>query len=101
MRLIVNHRSSVERAEALFVSPLQPSQEPGARQVQRAVAEAIRQFGSQECAARVAAEYGEHPESAVARMRWACVVVTDAYHGPGLAAIRRRRSARRPEYRAA
>jgi hypothetical protein len=39
--------------------------------VEQAIAEAIRAFGDLGCAARVAQEYGEHPETAASRMRWA------------------------------
>ena len=52
------------RCDALFVSPLQPSQEPGAQQVRHAVAAAARRFGEEGCAGRVAQEFGEHPEAA-------------------------------------
>ena len=63
------------RSEALFVSTLQRSDGPDARQVQQAIAQAVRAFGSRGCAARVAQEYGDHPEIAVTRMRWARQVV--------------------------
>ena len=67
------------RSEALFVSALQRSDNPGVEQVQRAVAGAVKQYGSRGCAARVAQEFGDHPETAVARMRWACQLVDEAY----------------------
>ena len=73
---------SAVRADALFVSALQRSTEPTAAQVHQAVSEAVAAFGSRGCAARVAQEYGDHPESAAARMRWACEV-TGAVFGPG------------------
>jgi len=44
-------------------------------QVRQAIAAAIRMFGARGCAARVAQAYGEHPETAVVRMRWARAVV--------------------------
>jgi hypothetical protein len=59
------------RADALFASALQQSDEPTAAQVDQAVTAAIRTHGARGCAARVAQEYGEHPETAAARMRWA------------------------------
>jgi hypothetical protein len=60
------------RAEALFVSPLQPSDRPGTRQVRAAIAASLRAYrGAAGCAARMAAEYGEYPEQAASRMRWA------------------------------
>ena len=67
---------STARADALFVSTLQRSEEPSAVQVQQAIAAAVRAFGARGCAARVAQAYGEHPETAVPRMRWARAVVT-------------------------
>jgi hypothetical protein len=66
---------STARADALFASALQRSEEPSAAQVQQAIAAAIRAFGARGCAARVAQAYGEHPETAVPRMRWARAVV--------------------------
>ena len=62
---------STVRADALFASVLQRSDEPSAAQVDRAIAGAVRAFGTRGCAARVAQAYGDHPETAVARMRWA------------------------------
>ncbi len=67
------------RAEALFVSTLQCSQRPGSAEVRRAVALALRQFGTRGCAAAVAGEFGDHPEIAVARMNWALAVVHAVY----------------------
>jgi len=58
-------------ADALFASGLQPGQEPGVAQVRQAIAAAIRAFGRSGCAGRVAQEFGDHPETAVIRMRWA------------------------------
>lgn len=70
---------SAARADALFVSALQRSEEPSATQVRQAIAAAIRKFGARGCAARVAQAFGEYPETAVLRMRWARAVV----HGHG------------------
>ena len=76
MRSSTHHLSiSTARADALFVSALQRSQEPSATQVRQAIAAAIREFGAEGCAALVAQAYGEHPETAVPRMRWARAVV--------------------------
>jgi hypothetical protein len=71
------------RCEALFVSDLQGSQCPDPEQVRQAVARAIRALGVRGCCARVAQEFGDHPETAVARMRWARQVVSQAYPAPG------------------
>ena len=58
-------------ADALFASGLQRCDAPGAAQVQQAIAAAIRAFGRSGCAGRVAQEFGDHPDTAVIRMRWA------------------------------
>jgi hypothetical protein len=62
---------SAARADALFASPLQRSDQPGARQVRQAIATAIAAYGVPGCAARVAQDYGDHPDEAASRMRWA------------------------------
>ena len=55
MRPVMNHLSiSAARTDALFVSTLQRSDEPIARQIRQSVAVAVHQFGSRGCAARVA-----------------------------------------------
>jgi hypothetical protein len=59
------------RREALFVSALQPSDAPTADMIAGAVMSALRRFGPRGCAARIAQEFGDHPETAAARMRWA------------------------------
>jgi hypothetical protein len=60
------------RAEALFTSALQRSDRPTVGQIRDAIAASLRiHGGSDGCAAALAAEYGEHPETASARMRWA------------------------------
>ena len=78
---MVRHYISIRalQADALFASGLQRCDEPGADQVQRAVAAAIRTFGPAGCAGRVAQEFGDHPESAVIRMRWALAAACAAF----------------------
>ncbi len=73
---------SAARAEALFASALQRSDEPSAWQVEQAVAAALGAFGELGCAARVAQAYGERPETAVTRMRWAHTAVAGAFGAP-------------------
>ena len=58
-------------AEALFVSDLQPSQRPSRQTLEETVTAMILRHGSDGCAAVVAEEFGDHPESAVRRMCWA------------------------------
>jgi hypothetical protein len=66
---------SSARADALFASTLQRSDEPTVAQVHGAIAAALATFGIRGCAARVAQAYGEHPETAAPRMRWARAAV--------------------------
>jgi len=66
------------RCEALFVSALQPSDAPTPADVRRAVRQAVRDLGSRGCAAQVAQEFGDHPEIAVDRMRWARRLVEES-----------------------
>jgi hypothetical protein len=63
-----------ERAQALFVSYLQPSQQPGPDQVAAAIEDSLHRWGPSGCTAAAAAEYGEHPDTAAVRMRWALAV---------------------------
>ena len=70
---------STVRADALFASALQPSDDPSAAQVGQAITAAVRALGARGCAARVAQAYGEHPETAVTRMRWALATVAAAF----------------------
>jgi hypothetical protein len=70
------------QADALFASGLQRSDAPSAVHVRQAITAAIREFGSSGCAARVAQEFGDHPETAVIRMRWACATAREAFTEP-------------------
>ena len=67
------------QADALFASRLQRCDEPSAGQVRQAIATAIGEFGYPGCAARVAQEFGDHPETAVIRMRWARAMAGAAF----------------------
>jgi hypothetical protein len=68
-------------ADALFVSALQHCDQPSAGQVQQAIAAAVGEFGQRGCAERMAQEFGDHPETAVTRMRWARTLVAEAIGG--------------------
>jgi hypothetical protein len=72
---------STVRADALFASTLQPSAEPSVMQIRQAIAEAIGRYGGHGCSARVAQAYGDHPETAATRMRWARTEVTVTFGG--------------------
>ena len=67
------------RAEALFASTLQMSQSPIDADVRAAVTSTLRRIGVQGCAARVATEFGDHPECATTRMGWALRMIRHAY----------------------
>lgn len=65
----------VTRAEALFASDLQAADVNDTEVVDRTVADLLRQDGPGGCSARMAYEFGEHPDLAAERMRWARRVV--------------------------
>ncbi len=77
----VTHHLSARalQADALFASGLQCSDKPSTGQVRLAIAAAVRAFGCSGCAGRVAQEFGDHPEAAVVRMRWARAVAGAAF----------------------
>jgi hypothetical protein len=80
-------------ADVVFVSALQRSDNPSTGQVRKAVAAAVRAHGGRGCAQRVAQEFGDHPETAVARMRWARAVAGEVFAwsaGPAQDSARRR-----------
>ena len=66
-------------ADALFVSALQCSDAPSAGQIRQAIDAAVAAFGCLGCAERVAQEFGDHPETAAARMRWARAAARTAF----------------------
>jgi hypothetical protein len=67
------------RAEALFVSNVQSSDPLDPELVRVAIMRTVRQYGPRGCAARVAHEFGEHPETAVSRMSWVLSLVRSMY----------------------
>lgn len=74
----------VVRAQALFVSTLQPSGSPSSDQIRSAVAVTLQQLGVRGCAARVAGEFGDHPDTAVTRMSWALATINMAFPAPSI-----------------
>jgi hypothetical protein len=94
MQLTIYHPStSAVWADALFASVLQRSDDPSAGQVRKAIAAAVRAYGGSGCVQRVAQEFGDHPEAAVDRMRWARAVADELFASPPALA---RQSLRRP-----
>ena len=68
------------RAEALFTSQLATGSQPAFDVVETAIRVAVRAHGGvRGCAVDVAGEYGDHPDLAVPRMRWARGVVEHLY----------------------
>jgi hypothetical protein len=83
MQLTIYHaNTSAVWADALFASVLQRSDEPSAVQVRKAIAAAVRAYGGGGCVQRVAQEFGDHPEIAAARMRWARAVAAEVFGSP-------------------
>ena len=68
------------RCEALFASDLQHSQHPDPTDVRAAVAHTISRLGETACLARMAQEFGDHPETAALRMRWARQMIEETFH---------------------
>ena len=80
MQLIIYHPAACwVWPDALFASVLQCSDSPSAGQVRRAIAAAVRAYGGLGCVQRVAQEFGDHPEAAVNRMRWARAVADELF----------------------
>jgi hypothetical protein len=68
------------RAEALFASDFPAGREPTRAEVAEAIRCAVRAHGgTRGCAGEVAAAYGDYPETAAPRMRWALTVVDDVF----------------------
>jgi hypothetical protein len=65
------------RCVALFVSGLQRSEAPTSEVVSEVIRLTVRQFGVRGCASRMAQEFGDHPETALDRMRWARQLVSE------------------------
>ena len=71
---------TVARAEALFTSSLSAYSTPDAAEVAVAICHAVRTHGGiRGCAGEVAAAYGDRPETAAPRMRWARQTVEAVY----------------------
>jgi hypothetical protein len=83
MQLTIYHPgTSAAWADAVFASVLQCSDNPSAGQVRKAIAATMRAYGGLGCVERVAQEFGDHPEAAVNRMRWARAVAGELSASP-------------------
>ena len=77
------------RAAALFLSDVSAADRPTDVEVDAAIRRAmLTHGGSRGCAADLAAAYGEHPELAALRMRWALGVVESRYARPAALTVR-------------
>ena len=70
-QLMLMPAGSDARCEALFASWLQPSDPPTAGLIAAAIRSAVQRLGPQGCTERMAQEFGDHPDAAAWRMRWA------------------------------
>jgi hypothetical protein len=74
-RLNVNEAA----CEALFASPLQPSNVVTAESVADAIGSTVRRLGPAGCASYMAQEFGDHPDEATHRMRWVRQLASDPF----------------------
>ena len=80
--MIRSEMLTAARAQALFTSDISASSRPDRVEVTVAIRQALRTYGgSRGCTAEVAAAYGDRPETAAPRMRWARGVVETVYSG--------------------
>jgi hypothetical protein len=79
--MVATQALAIARAEALFVSDLSAGSPHSRDEVNAAVRRSVRtHHGIRGCAAEMAARYGQCPDEAAARMRWARVTV-DTHYG--------------------
>ena len=68
------------RAAALFASDVSTTEQPSRAQADAAIMDALRAYGgTRGCTAVLAAAYGDYPDLAPSRMRWARRVVATLY----------------------
>jgi hypothetical protein len=70
------------RCEALFSSALQESDALTVTTAAAAIRSTVRRFGVGGCIGLMAQEFGDHPEAAGKRMRWARHVVSELFAEP-------------------
>ena len=82
-------RLTAARAAALFASDLSATAPLHRATIHAAITHAVRSHGgSRGCAAEVAFAYGDHPEVAAPRMRWALSAVGSVYTRSNLPPVR-------------
>jgi hypothetical protein len=67
------------RCEALFASALQRTDAPAPEALGEVISRTVRKLGIAGCAARMAQEFGDHPEAAASRMRWIRQLIGELY----------------------
>jgi hypothetical protein len=78
--MITTDLLTAARAEALFGSDLPTGSAPSGPEVAAAIRRTVRRYGgTRGCAIVLAGEYGDHPETAQPRMRWALHVIQTVY----------------------
>jgi hypothetical protein len=77
--------SATDARCAIFASALQRSDAPTAEAVAAAVISILADLGLAGCLGRIAQEFGDHPEEASERMRWAGQLSRDQEAGFELA----------------
>jgi hypothetical protein len=70
---------TADRAEALFCFTLHQPRPDSGDAVRHAIHDAIAFWTVEGCAALVAQEFGDHPDTAVARMGWCRTAVEAAF----------------------
>jgi hypothetical protein len=68
-----------ERCEALFASELQRSDVPSPEEVAEVIRRTVGRIGIAGCLGRMAQEFGDHPEAAAERMRWARQLAAESF----------------------
>jgi hypothetical protein len=77
------NRLAAARAAALFVSDVSAGARPTRSEVTVVIRNSLRTHGgSAGCAADLAAAYGDYPELAARRMRWALDIIDCLYERP-------------------
>jgi len=80
----IEQTMTAARAEALFASTANTGQRLGRDEMATVIRGAVRRYGGiRGCAEEMAFAYGDHPEAAAERMRWARRCVTEVYGSRG------------------
>jgi hypothetical protein len=77
--MMMSSLSSTSCCQALFASDLQSSEHPEPTQVRETIQQTLQTLGEKRCVELMAQEYGDHPDTAPARMRWVRSVVSQVY----------------------